>query len=226
MDGQDSRGWQIELHLMPITATKWLVSDCGRTLGLLDDAGKSIAAAATKDWVDTQARFYGFKREGLVLQKVTPYPFDPVDLQVFAEGIAALTHAAPRQQAVAALNTARVIEDRIGNYFYRRHREPKRNFKLNGSIESAIAVDYYLEDKRPLALQAVSRSSNLRPYMEQWAWRWTDLRNAHPNLIEAMVFDPDNQAWDNEALKLGERVCDIFVPYYEAEDALDARLVA
>jgi len=87
-------------------------------------------------------------------------------------------------------------------------------------------VEFYIEGARSLALQTVSRSHQLRPYMEQWAWRWTDLRRAHPNLLEVMVFDPDNQAWDAETLRLGEQVCDIFVPYYEAESALDAGLAA
>lgn len=53
------------------------------------------------------------------------------------------------------------------------------------------------------------------PYMEQWGFRWHDLRRRHPKLLRAMVYDPDTQEWDETSLKLGREVCDLFCPYYE-----------
>lgn len=47
---------------------------------------------------------------------------------------------------------------------------------------------------------------------------------AHPNLVKAMVFDPDNQKWDAASLRIGEKACDVFTPYTEADEALDAAL--
>ena len=192
----------------------------------MDDAGKNLNATATRETIEAQARFYGFERNGLILQKAVRFPFDPVEIQVFADGLVALTHLAPKRQVSVSKSAAYRMEERIGNYFYRHHWEPIRHHKLAGKVESEIVVDYYLERKRPLALQPIGRSHQLRPYMEQWAWRWTDLKSAHPDLLKAMVFDPDAQAWDPVSRRIGEMVCDIFVPYYEADEALDGALVA
>lgn len=220
----DSSGWQVVLHLAPLAPGQWILSDQGATLGMLDDAGKGPDGKGLREAVASQGQIYGFERNGLVLQRTVRFPFDPAEIQIFAEGLVALSHLCPRHKSATGANVSQRIEDRISRYFYDKQWNPKRHHRLAGVVESAIEVDFYLEGVRPLALQPVGRPRHLRNYMEQWGWRWTDLKNANPNLIKAMVFDPDSQHWDNDSMRIGEKVCDIFVPVYESEEALDGLL--
>ncbi|MBX3178540.1 MAG: hypothetical protein KF886_14355 [Candidatus Hydrogenedentes bacterium] len=222
----DSSGWQVVVHLAPLTPTQWLLSDQGATLGMLDDAGKHPEGKGLREVVASQGRVYGFERDGLVLQRTVRFPFDPAEIQIFAEGLAALSHLCPKRKGVVTTHAAQRIADRISRYFYDKQWTPKRHHKLAGVVETAIEVDFYWEGARPLALQPVGRTRHLRSYMEQWGWRWTDLKNAHPDLVKAMVFDPDAQQWDTDSMRIGEEVCDIFVPVYETEEALDGMLAA
>ena len=47
--------------------------------------------------------------------------------------------------------------------------------------------------------------------------RWNDLRKRRPNLLRAMVYDPDNQTWEEPALAIGRSVCEVFCPYFEQD---------
>lgn len=220
----DSSGWQVVVHLVPFTPGQWILSDQGATLGMIDDAGKDPDGKGLREAVASQGRLYGFERDGLVLQRTVRFPFDPAEIQIFAEGLVALSHLCPKRKDTVGNHTSQRIEERISRYFYDRQWTPKRHHKLAGVVETAIEVDFYLEGVRPLALQPVGRPRHLRNYMEQWGWRWTDLKNAHPDLIKMMVFDPDSQHWDNDSMRIGEEVCDIFVPVYESEEALNGLL--
>lgn len=220
----DSSGWQVVVHLAPFTPGQWILSDQGATLGMLDNSGKGPDGKGLREAVASHGRIYGFERDGLVLQRTVRFPFDPAEIQIFAEGLVALSHLCPKRTGAVGANVSKRIEDRISRYFYDKQWTPKRHHKLAGVVETAIEVDFYLEGVRPLALQPVGRPRHLRNYMEQWGWRWTDLKNANPNLIKAMIFDPDLQHWDDDSMRIGEEVCDIFVPVYESEEALDGLL--
>lgn len=222
----DASGWQVVVHLAPIAPGQWLLSDLGAIVHMLDDAGKRPDGKKVRELIDAQCKFYGFERNGLVFQQTVRVPFDPTEIQVFAEGLVAISHLCPRTQRLTATKTTAQIEKRISGYFYQRDWTPKRHHKLAGLVEPEIVVDYYWEGARTLAVQPVGRTRHLRGYMEQWGWRWTDLKRAHPDLVKAMVFDPDSQAWDAASTRIGEEVCDLFVPVYEAEAALDEILAA
>jgi len=222
----DASGWQVVLHLRPLTPTQWLVSDEGATLGSLDDVGKNVNARKFREVVEAQCRFYDFERDGLILQKAVAFPFAPTEIQVFAEGLVAISHLAPKVQRKVETSSSTRIEAHVSRYFHQKNWTPERRHKLEGQIESRIVVDFYWENDRALALQPVGPHHRLRDYMERWGWRWTDLGRAHPELIKAMVFDPDTQDWDPDSLDIGRKVCDVFVPYTEADEALDAALTA
>jgi len=61
----------------------------------------------------------------------------------------------------------------------------------------------------------------VKDYMERWAWRWTDLKKQNPELLSAMVYNPDLQDWDNTSLKIGQEVCDLFCPCYDRDQIKD-----
>jgi hypothetical protein len=33
-----------------------------------------------------------------------------------------------------------------------------------------------------------------------------------------MVYDPDKQDWEDTALEIGRKVCDLFCPYFETQE--------
>ena len=41
-----------------------------------------------------------------------------------------------------------------------------------------------------------------------------------------MVYDPENQSWDDTALRIGNKVCDCFCRYDEAEPLNEALTLA
>ncbi len=222
----DASGWQVVVHLDPLTADRWVISDRGETLGKLDDAGRNPASVGTRELVASQCAFYGIERDGLNLRKILSHPFDPVEIQIFAEGLVAVSHLRSKRPIEVGINPTHRMETRVAAYFERQRWTAQRHHRLTGLIEREVVVDFYAEGPRPLAIQPVGRNRHLRDYMQQWGWRWTDLGRAHPELIKAMVFDPDNQDWDPASLRIGGEVCDVFVPYTEAEEALDAALAA
>lgn len=222
----DASGWQVVVHLAQVAPGRWLICDQGEILSGLDDAGRNPDAGKVRETVQAQCRFYGMERDGPILRKLLSYPFDPAEIQIFAEGLAAISHLRPKRPADVTVSPVHRMEARVAEYFERKHWPLLRRHKLNGQVEREIVVDFYTEEQRPLAVQTVGRNRQLRSYMEQWGWRWTDLGRAHPDLIKAMVFDPDNQEWDPASMRIGEKVCDVFVPLSEAEQALDAAVAA
>ena len=58
----------------------------------------------------------------------------------------------------------------------------------------------------------------MRDYIEQWGFRWWDAKRHNDKLARAMIYDPDNQQWDDESLRIGKNVCEIFLPYFETDD--------
>ncbi len=37
-----------------------------------------------------------------------------------------------------------------------------------------------------------------------------------------MIYDPENQPWDETALSIGRSVCEVFYPYFETEPLAEA----
>lgn len=50
----------------------------------------------------------------------------------------------------------------------------------------------------------------------------SDIRNGNPEMLRAMVYDPDQQEWNDTALSIGRSVCDIFCPYFDSAALGDA----
>ncbi|MCH8473641.1 MAG: DUF1828 domain-containing protein [Opitutales bacterium] len=219
-------GWQVTIYLEQLTPKQWRITDRGATLGKLLDAGLQPDQGKLATLIQRQTSFYGFDRDGLQFEKLVRFPFEVAEIQIFAEGLIALSHQMPKVPKEIIPGTEHMIEDRIASFFYNRRLTPLRRHKLAGQVEREITVDFYLEGPQPLALQPVTRARNLRPYMEQWGWRWTDLKNRHPDMIRAMIYDPDNQPWDEASLNIGREVCTIFAPYHETDAALSAALTA
>ncbi len=208
-------GWQIVLYLEQVTPKQWLLSDRGETLSKAVDAGIKTDSKKARETISSLSYYYGFEIEGMVAKRVVEAPFDMAAFQIFAEGIVSIGHRFPPKVEAVAVNPGRMVSESVNSFFYERKLMPSRNHALTGHIESEIVVDYYLDQKTPVALQPITRGKDMKPYMEQWGFRWNDLQDAHPGIKRVMVFDPDNQEWDDKSLRIGESVCDLFVPYSE-----------
>jgi hypothetical protein len=111
-------------------------------------------------------------------------------------------------------NVARQTVEKI---FKERNLTPERNFKLDGKVERDIRVDYYQVARHPVAMEILGRRGVVTSYMEQWGFRWRDLRDAHPDILPVMIFDPAVQDVDITALAIGESVCELFCSYEQTE---------
>ena len=89
-------GWQVAVYLESLTPRQWRLSDRGATLGKFVEAGLNVSQDRLASAIDRQAEFYGFAREGLQIEKLTGFPFQAADIQIFAEALVALSHLAPK----------------------------------------------------------------------------------------------------------------------------------
>lgn len=208
-------GMQVVVNLEQAAPRDVILSDGGRTLGALHEMGLHLDGGGrrTQELLAERLRTFELRQEGFNLLRAVRLPLQGVDIQIFAEAIVSIAHlqyrierAQPAKQgAMAAVH--QILDAR--KVFYR------TNAPLDGRVEKAIRVDYLLGQASQLALQVISRRGPVRDYMEQWGWRWTDIRNQNPGILRGMVYDPDSQEWDHTSLSIGREVCDVFCPYTE-----------
>ncbi len=219
-------GWQVTVFLTT-RAPGWVrLSDHGKTLGALLEAGMNLEAkqSNTVALLEERVKTFELQSDGAVLRKDVRLPLQGVDVQLFAEALVSIAHLIYRHEPTTAQENP--AEKAVARVFAARGVTPRRNAELEGVLERRIRVDYLVEARRPLAVEVVSRRDNLLAYMEQWAFRWGDLRKRNGQLLAAMVYDPENQSWDDTALRIGSDVCDCFCRYDEAEPLNEALTLA
>jgi hypothetical protein len=211
-------GWQIVLEIRQVAPALAVIRDGGRTLKQFIDVGFNFdaRAKATHELLNERLAVHGLKQDGFNLWKETAFPIEALDVHLFAESIASIAYLIYRHEPAAEMESA--ADKAVGQIFASRNLHPLRNHVLAGKVESKIRMDYYMEGHKPLGLQVIRRRGGILDYMEQWAWRWTDLHAAQPKLIRAMVYDPSLQDITPTVQKIGESVCEVFCPYYESDE--------
>lgn len=213
-------GLQVVFRLRPITPTHAILSDAGEVLRFLSGQGVNPDSSANLHLIEDRLAFFEMQRDGFELFREIRLPLQAVDVHLFAEGLVALSHLLYRADSTPQQeNIARQSMDR---FFHTQGIKPIRNAKLEGNLEKAIRVSYYIEQGQGLALEVVDRRNNLHGYMQQWGWRWRDLHDKRPHLLRAMVYDPDRQNWDETSLNIGKSECDLFFPYHSTNELQDA----
>jgi len=208
-------GWQLVIEITPGTPGTVRLSDSGRTLGGLAGRGQNIEADTVADHVASILRQSRLERDGLELFRWLSLPLDPVEVQVFAEALAAITHLwvlhepAVRTQDIADRTLRRVFSDR--------NLTARAGATLDGRTEKQVRVDYLVETPRPVAFEILRRRGRLLPVMEQWGYRWQDLRRVSPQLMPVMLYDPATQEIDEASRAIGEDVCSLFCAYEETD---------
>lgn len=208
-------GLQVVLTLTPITATQAVVSDIGHTLGNLSCIGMNFEAQAKQTHALLEQRLQAFeiRRDGFELRKAIKLPIEGIDLHLFGEALVSIAHLLFRHEPDSSFESAALRT--VRKVFADRNIEPLSNYLLPGRIEKRIKVDFFWAGTRPVAIEVIKRRDANLSYMEQWAWRWTDLRNKNENLVRAMVYDPDVQSFDESSFEIARSVCELFCPYFE-----------
>jgi hypothetical protein len=211
----DAEGWQLVVEITPATPGNVRVSDSGRTLGALAALGQNVEASSVAERIAEVLRQCRVERDGYELYRWMPLPFDPVELHVFAEALAAVSHLSVlHEPTVRALNVADITLRRV---FADRKIEAKEGAMLDGKTERRVRVDYLVEGPNPVAFEILRRRGRLLPVMEQWGYRWHDLKKAAPRLRPVMLYDPAEQEVDEASRAIGEEVCALFCAYEETD---------
>ncbi len=208
-------GWQVTVQIVPLTPGWVKISDNGKTLGALLETGMSLEAKHTAALLHERIQAFELKSDGAIISKEARLPLQGVDVQLFAEALVSIAHLVYRHEPAALLeNPADKVVRRV---LEARKVQPRRNAEVRGHLLKFTRIDYLVEARRPLAVQVVNRRDNLLDYMERWAFRWDDLKKHNNRLLTGMVYNPENQDWDETALRIGNEVCDAFCRYDEVQ---------
>lgn len=208
-------GWQVVLTLSQKTPKGFLLSDRGKTLAWLQGQGQNIGTDAMKSHLHRLCDDHYLTEEKGILFRWLETPLDPTDLQVFAEGLVAISR-------LEILNDHRIIEENIADTTVRRifhdaDLHPQLNHKLSITKERKVSVDYYLEQPHPIAVQLLKSKTDLSGTMEKWGFRWHELKKAYHGLAPIMLYDRDSQIIDSYSRHIGETECKLFCGYDETD---------
>lgn len=210
-------GWQIIVEIDEQTPKSLRITDRGRTLQWLAGRGQNTEAAGFDNLLTERLATFSIQRDGWELFREVSSPLQAVDVHLFGEALVSIAHLHYLYDpASKPLNVAEKTVDRV---FRDRDLVPQSNYLLSGRLERRVKVDRFIQADVPVAIQILGRRGNLTSYMEQWGFRWRDLRDAHPNLLRAMIYDPAVQDIDATAQAIGESpsVCELFAPYNEVD---------
>ncbi|MDE0679935.1 MAG: DUF1828 domain-containing protein [Gammaproteobacteria bacterium] len=84
-------GWQVTMELFRRTPAQYYLSDRGKTLSWLIGQGQNIDADAVKGHLKRLYVEHAIEEAEGVLYRWLQAPLDPIDLQVFAEGLVAVS---------------------------------------------------------------------------------------------------------------------------------------
>lgn len=213
-------GLQVQVVIEPLTSSFALITDHGETLQRLKVDGLSLDGDKTKSFLHERMQAFELVQYGLELQRVIPLPLQGIDIQLFAESLVSIAHLAYRIKPAAP--TISNADKALCSVLEERNIKPKRDAVVDGHLEKGIKISYLLPTKSQIACKVVKRRGPMLNYMEQWGWRWGDVKQNNPTLIRGMIYDPDTQGWDDTALNIGRSVCDLFCPYFEAQTIHDA----
>lgn len=208
-------GWQIAIDVQPLTPGVVRLSDKGRTLQWLAGEGQNIAAERVSTLLQERMQTFDLKRDGWELYRTMRLPFEARELHLFAEGLASVAHLTFLHQPSGRVED--VVEKTIERIFEDRRLPFQRNHLLIGAIERKVKVDYYVELREPVAIQLIRQQGSVVALMEQWGYRWYDLKKVRPQLAPVMVYNPDLTDIDPAVRSIGESVCSLFCAYYEAD---------
>lgn len=215
MPQTDADGWQLTLEISESTPGQARITDAGRTLGGLMALGQNIETSSVSGHIESILRQSQMDREGLEIFRWMPLPLDPVGLHVFAEALSAVSHL--RVLHEPTIRGQDVADRTLRTVFSDREITARAGATLSGRTEKAVRVDYLVESQRPVAFQILRRRGRLLSVMEQWGYRWQDIRKENASLMPVMLYDPAIQEIDEASRAIGEEVCSLFCAYDQTD---------
>ena len=103
----------------------------------------------------------------------------------------------------------------VSKVLFERKLDVEETAKLDGIISTQVEIDFLVSAKKSIAIQAVNRGGRIKDFMEQWAFRWMDLKKRHRSLLPVMIYDSDRQSIDPLSKRIGNDVCKLFCGYQE-----------
>lgn len=208
-------GWQVVLELKRVTPNTWLLSDRGQTLIWLIGQGHNLRTEAMQSHLKRLCNEHYFQLDDGVLSRHMNWPLAADDVHVFAEGVAAIAR-------LDFLNEHRVLEEDVARHTVQRilqdaHLSHQVNYKLTITPERIIAVDFYVEQKRPAAIRILKTKTDLAGTMEKWCFRWRELKRLNPGLAPIMLFDRTTQTIDAYSSQIAQTECALFCGYDETD---------
>lgn len=206
-------GWQVVLELSQLTPRGLRLCDRGKTLSWLIGQGQNISTDAMKRHLQRLYAEHSLTEENGVLFRWLELPLDPRDIQVFAEGLVAVSR-------LDILNDHRIAEEDVADTVVRRilsdaGLKAKRKHLLYVTRDRTIAVDYFIEQRRPSVIQILRSKSDILGTMEKWGFRWHELKSNYAGLAPIMLYDRDSQLIDPYSRHIGETECALFCGYDE-----------
>ena len=208
-------GWQVVLELCQKTPKGFQLHDRGKTLAWLSGRGQNIQAEAVKAHWQRLCAEHSMSEEHGVLHRWLDAPLDPADIHVFAEGLVAISRLDVLHDHRAAEEN--VADTTVRRVFHDAGLEPQHHHKLFITQERKVTVDYFLERKRPLAVQIIKNKSDFTGTMEKWGFRWDELKKAYRGLAPVMLYDRNTQLVDAYERHIGETKCELFCGYDETD---------
>ncbi len=208
-------GWQMVVDVLDHLPAGVKISDGGRTLGWLSGRGQNIETEAVSRQIREVCESCDVERDGYELLRWIPGALAAVDIHVFAEALVSIAHLHYLREAKP--RTLDIPDQTLRRIFVDHHVTARANAPLQGKVRQDVKVDYLVEASSLIAFELIRRQGRILPTMEQWGFRWPDLRAANPNLRTAMIYDPHSQEIDRESRAIGRDVCDLFCSYEETD---------
>ena len=208
-------GWQVVLELTQKMPKGYLLSDQGKTLTWLTSRGHNIATQAMSAHLKRYRAEHFIEEANGVLYRWLQAPLNPADIQVFAEGLAAIARLEILHDVRPA--EANLADSLIKKTFKDANLHPTPHQKLNITKERTVTVDYFVKERRPLAIQLIKTKTDVSGTMEKWGFRWHELKKAYSGLAPVMLYDRNTQQIDAYSRHIGETECELFCGYDETD---------
>ena len=208
-------GWQIVLEISQKTPGGFRLSDHGRTLAWLTGHGQNVHTEAMRRHLHQISQECRMDLVGGEFFRWLAAPLDATDIQVFTEGLVAVSHLHVLHEHRAAEEN--VAETTVQRIIVEAGLKSDRNHRLSITKDRKISVDFYAEAKRAVAIELIKSKHDLSGKMERWGFRWDELRKSHRTLIPVMLYDRNTMLVDPYSRHIGEEKCELFCGYDETD---------
>ena len=208
-------GWQVVLELQRVAPNTWRLTDRGQALNWLAGQGLNLQTDAMQAHLKQLCGEHFLQLSDGVLSRLLTWPLEAGDMHVFAEGVAAISR-------LNFFNEHRALEEDVASQTVRRtlqdaHLPFQQHHKLSITADRSIAVDFYVAQKRPAAIQILKTKTDLPGTMEKWGFRWRELKDLNPSLAPIMLFDRNTQTIDTYSRHIAQAECELFCGFDETD---------